>query len=46
MGLNDIKDRQWSIFASSAETGEGKSLVWNVLGLQDGIQWIIELINE
>eukprot|EP00826_Nyctotherus_ovalis_P042478 TRINITY_DN4373_c0_g3_i3.p2 TRINITY_DN4373_c0_g3~~TRINITY_DN4373_c0_g3_i3.p2 ORF type:complete len:129 (+),score=23.27 TRINITY_DN4373_c0_g3_i3:309-695(+) len=37
MGLEEIKDRYWSIFACSAQTGEG---------LQDGVQWLIETINE
>ena len=36
LGLNDIRDRVWSILPCSAKSGDG---------LQDGMEWIVGQIN-
>jgi hypothetical protein len=37
LNLHTIRDRQWQIQACSAKTGEG---------LQDGLEWLIKVVNE
>ena len=47
--LMDIKDRTWTIQACSAVTKEGKEFdlpLICVLGLQEGMEWLVKTISE
>ena len=46
--LTDITDRSWQIQACSATNGEGKYKYENLtlVGLQDGLSWLIDTISK
>ena len=44
--LMEIKDRTWTIQACSAVTKEGKNICLIVLGLQEGMEWLVKTISE